>query len=310
MTVKKKKIMKKAEIGTEGNEGEVKVPKKRSKKWTRNGEVSSEDGVDLYVNGDDNSHDTDNATEIESEHENGTATATPNANAAANGNDNRDKKKKDKRKEEGEYSEDSKRKRNSLMDKRTSHKVQVKQKVTIEDLETAMRQMIHPMSIQRNNNNNNNNNNNSNKGENEKKQIPSERNGSYSLMSFFFPKKKTEAWSSLELEKNQKKLKEHVTFQSWQTLYDDDKEKEERKATQSQLHETQSLEKTPKKKITILKGLHKSLYEANLPLLVDTPRSERDVVFKEKLRLCRAVCDFNDLVLFFFCLQVDDDDNF
>ncbi|ETO11362.1 hypothetical protein RFI_26015 [Reticulomyxa filosa] len=83
--------------------------------------------------------------------------------------------------------------------------------------------------------------------------------------------------------------KEYTPFNKWVTLYDDNDGQLER------LRNEITATKQKKRKIT-LKGPRKELYEANLPLLMDAQHNEREQLFKEKLKLCRAICDFYDLV--------------
>ncbi|ETO11889.1 hypothetical protein RFI_25491 [Reticulomyxa filosa] len=89
-------------------------------------------------------------------------------------------------------------------------------------------------------------------------------------------------------EKLERVAKEYTPLATWITLYDDKDGRTE------QLRDEIISTKIKKRKIT-LKGPLKSLYEANPPLLIDIHRSERENMFRLKLKLCRAVCDFNDM---------------
>ncbi len=51
----------------------------------------------------------------------------------------------------------------------------------------------------------------------------------------------------------------------------------------------------PKKRKITLKGLHKELYECKLPDLVEAPKEQREMIFRTKMRLAKATCEFKEL---------------
>lgn len=48
------------------------------------------------------------------------------------------------------------------------------------------------------------------------------------------------------------------------------------------------------RKKNALTGLQKRLYESSFPTLIEAKKEEREEIFKQKLILCRAICDFSN----------------